>query len=616
MNFRDLSFNNLFGNLLPFIFNIPTLQSMSLSNNKFLGYLPDKKSDNLTMIDLSNNELEGRIPEWNKEVSLLLVDNQISLEECQKYCTIFLSKVINIFKEGLTFLFDSFFHRIQPRGLECLQKTTKCFVGKDLFTSFAINCGGEKIRSSDGKTIFEADNIDNNASYYVADNNQWAVTFGLLQLIYFTKDITNNLDPKLYRSSRKSSTTLKYYGLGLEIGNYTIDLMFSNVDNGDDDTYAFDIYIQGILRDRNFEILKEKGALNKSYVVPVTENTKNMEISFIPNQAIGSKVLISAIKVYADFEDGIDQKKGSTKKSSMKKSTVTGNIQYLEGAPIHAAANKEFTYLELVTMTSNFNRIIGKGGFGNVYHGIDQRNGSQVAVKVQILTRIHHKNFVSLVGYCIDSGHLALVYEYVERGCLKNLISGLNYLHRECQPAIVHRDVKTTNILLTRDYEVKIADFGSSKVFENGANDAMSTIVMGTFGYIDPEYYRIQKLNEKSDVYSFGIVLIELITGQPAVINQEGERIPIATLVKPKLERGEIDEILDPKLNGEYNTNSAKKALEIAFTCIHPTSSERPLMFDVVKQLKECLEFEIPQGSTSTKSIDYNNLDITAPFAR
>ncbi|KMZ62076.1 hypothetical protein ZOSMA_490G00020 [Zostera marina] len=146
----------------------------------------------------------------------------------------------------------------------------------------------------------------------------------------------------------------------------------------------------------------------------------------------------------------------------------------------------------------------------------------------------------------------------------------------------------------------------------------MSTIVMGTFGYIDPEYHKTQKLNEKSDVYSFGIVLIELITGQPAVINHGGERIPIATLVEPMIERGEIDEIIDPKLNGEYNIISARKALEIAFACIPQKSNERLSMFDVVKQLKECLEIEIHQESLTIKSTDTDIYyeDVTAPFAR
>ncbi|KMZ70032.1 Kinase-like protein [Zostera marina] len=322
--------------------------------------------------------------------------------------------------------------------------------------------------------------------------------------------------------------------------------------------------------------------------------------------------------------------------------------------------NKQFNYHDLVAMTSNFNKIIGKGGFGNVYHGIDPRNGSQVAIKMlsststqgskefqmeaNLLTRIHHKNLVSLVGYCIDKDHLALVYEYMEGGSLKNQLSGslsnsktiswgnrmrialeaaqgLEYMHRGCKPAIVHRDVKSDNILLSRDFEVKIADFGLSKIFEKDPKSCMSTIVMGTFGYIDPEYYGTQMLNEKSDVYSFGVVLLELITGQPAIIHQMDERIPLARLVEPKFETGEIDKIVDPKLKNDFDTNSAWKALEVAFQCILPTSIQRPLMFDVVKQLKECLEFETSQGSRSRDifqsiDIDRDSDSITAPYAR
>ncbi|KMZ67174.1 putative Protein kinase [Zostera marina] len=322
-----------------------------------------------------------------------------------------------------------------------------------------------------------------------------------------------------------------------------------------------------------------------------------------------------------------------------RRNSNPNNSSLLEVSPI-GPTNKKFTYHDLVTMTNNFDKRIGKGGIGHVFHGIDLRNGSQA----NLLTRIHHKNLVSLVGYCIDKDHLALVYEYMEGGSLKDHLSGhlsnsktiswgnrmrialeaaqgLEYMHRGCKPAIVHRDVKSDNILLSRDFEVKIADFGLSKIFEKDPNSCMSTIVMGTFGYIDPEYYDTQMLNEKSDVYSFGVVLLELITGQPAIIHQMDERIHLARLVEPKFEMGEIDKIVDPKLNNDFDTNSAWKALEVAFQCILPTSIQRPLMFDVVKQLKECLEFETPQGSRSRDifqsiDIDHGSDSITAPYAR
>ncbi|KMZ61345.1 putative Protein kinase [Zostera marina] len=313
--------------------------------------------------------------------------------------------------------------------------------------------------------------------------------------------------------------------------------------------------------------------------------------------------------------------------------------------PIHLG-NTQISYHDLVTMTNNFKKIIGEGGFGKVYHGI-HKNGTQVAVKMlssssaqgakefqmeaNLLTRIHHKNLVSLVGYCNEKDHLALVYEYMEGGSLKKLISGqrknstviswgdrmkiafetaqgFDYLHRGCQPAIVHRDVKTDNILLSSNFDVKIADFGLSKIFENESNATMmATQVMGTLGYIDPQYYDTQMLNEKSDVYSFGVVLLELITGQSPIVFLEGQKIHLRKLIEPLLERGEIDKIVDPKLNGKYNTKSVRKILDIAYSCVSPSSDQRPLMFDIVKPLKECLEYEMPQGSiTSIASTSSN----------
>ncbi|KMZ73172.1 hypothetical protein ZOSMA_151G00030 [Zostera marina] len=231
----DLGFNDLAGKLPNTIFNIPTLESLYLNNNDLNDELPDKMSDSLKIIDLSNNNLEGYIdPKWNG-VALNLINNKFKLEDFKD--------VSNL------------------KGLECLQQTSNCFKGEKLFTSFAINCGGEEMESADGKTIFESDNNDKtNTYFYVADKNKWAVTFSeRFDLINSKKDITYAQDPKLYQSASTSAKTLKYYGLGLEVGNYTVDLMFANIDDDDDDTYKyiFDIYIQGILEEEDCEILKE-----------------------------------------------------------------------------------------------------------------------------------------------------------------------------------------------------------------------------------------------------------------------------------------------------------------------------------------------------------------------
>ncbi|KAL5572504.1 hypothetical protein UlMin_022101 [Ulmus minor] len=294
----------------------------------------------------------------------------------------------------------------------------------------------------------------------------------------------------------------------------------------------------------------------------------------------------------------------------------------------------QFTYAEVVDITSNFQTEIGKGGFGIVYHG-NMKDGTQVAIKMlsptssqgprefqteaELLMRIHHRNLASFVGYCDDEDKLALIYEYMANGNLKDYLSdkssqlswemrlriavdaaqGLEYLHHGCKPPIIHRDVKTANILLSENLDAKIADFGLSKVFISENDTPVVSTVMGTAGYLDPEYYTSHNLNEKSDVYSFGVVLLELITGKPAVIKDE-ERIHIINWVSDELEQGNISSIVDQKMQENLDMNSVLKALEIAMSCTTSTQHNRATMSYVLAELKECLEIELSRDRERT----------------
>ncbi|KAF3448233.1 hypothetical protein FNV43_RR08946 [Rhamnella rubrinervis] len=295
--------------------------------------------------------------------------------------------------------------------------------------------------------------------------------------------------------------------------------------------------------------------------------------------------------------------------------------------------SKKFRYSEVVSITNNFNSIIGEGGFGKVYLG-NLNDGTQVAVKllsssskqghkefqneVELLMGVHHKNLVSLIGYCNEGENMAVIYEYMPNGNLRHHIStnsstnvltwkkrlqiaidaarGLEYMHNGCKPPIVHRDLKTSNILLNEKFQAKIADFGLSRVFTIESESHTWTDPKGTFGYLDPQYHKTRMLNKKSDLYSFGVVLLELITGQPAVIEVEGSSstpaIHIGQWANPMIERDELENIVDSRLHGTYQANSARKAIDTAIACLRSEAVQRPEISWVYNELNHSLEIQ------------------------
>ncbi|CAL5081063.1 unnamed protein product [Urochloa decumbens] len=268
-----------------------------------------------------------------------------------------------------------------------------------------------------------------------------------------------------------------------------------------------------------------------------------------------------------------------------------------------------------------------QGGFGLVYYG-RLEDGGMVAVKmrsessshgldeflaeVQSLTKVHHRNIVSLVGYCWEKNHLALVYEYMSQGNLydhlrgKNAAvetlnwgtrvrivleaaQGLDYLHNGCSPPIIHRDVKNSNILLDQNLQAKIADLGLSKRYLSDTQTHISATAAGTAGYMDPEYYLTGRITESSDVYSFGVILLEAATGEPPLVPGHGH---IVQRVKQRIAAGDIASIADSRLGGAYDVSSMWMVVDTAMACTADAGAKRPSMADVVAQLKDSLALE------------------------
>ncbi|KAG4378135.1 hypothetical protein GLYMA_18G280200v4 [Glycine max] len=317
-----------------------------------------------------------------------------------------------------------------------------------------------------------------------------------------------------------------------------------------------------------------------------------------------------------------------------------------------------FTYEELIQATNGFSaqNLLGEGGFGCVYKGL-LIDGREVAVKqlkigggqgerefraeVEIISRVHHRHLVSLVGYCISEHQRLLVYDYVPNDTLHYHLHGENrpvldwptrvkvaagaargiaYLHEDCHPRIIHRDIKSSNILLDLNYEAQVSDFGLAKLALD-SNTHVTTRVMGTFGYMAPEYATSGKLTEKSDVYSFGVVLLELITGRKPVdasqpIGDESLVEWARPLLTEALDNEDFEILVDPRLGKNYDRNEMFRMIEAAAACVRHSSVKRPRMSQVILFYE--LEHAMPCRSyifvVILKMITVHTLHIAASF--
>ncbi|KAJ7547186.1 hypothetical protein O6H91_08G073600 [Diphasiastrum complanatum] len=379
---------------------------------------------------------------------------------------------------------------------------------------------------------------------------------------------------------------------------------------------------------------------------------------------IGVIVLIIVVVAFVIYFKCLHKRRTTSK---------TGGVPTVQKEPFHEPSQmlfvdtkKKISYEDVQFITKNFHKEIGNGGFGPVYYG-KLSNGQEVAVKVlskhshqgsqefynevELLTKVHHKYLVSLVGFCEELGHCVLLYEYMSRGNLRenlygnisseplnwnrrlnialNAAEGLAYLHKGCLPAIIHRDVKSSNILLNQSFVAKVADFGLSKFsYVEGATHISCSNVKGTIGYLDPEYHTTNQLTEKSDVFSFGVVLLEIIAGrEPVDTTLPQDQLSLVGWARRFLNEGRIEDIVDPHLR-TYNIEAMWKVAEIAILSVEPYARHRPIMNDVVQALKEAIAIEngsrlqFSNGSSSMQALsivskmrtDYSGEQATTPL--
>ncbi|XP_027902852.1 receptor-like serine/threonine-protein kinase ALE2 isoform X3 [Vigna unguiculata] len=329
---------------------------------------------------------------------------------------------------------------------------------------------------------------------------------------------------------------------------------------------------------------------------------------------------------------------------------ASASTSFRSSIAAYTGSAKTFSMNEIEKATDNFHdsRVLGEGGFGRVYSGILE-DGTKVAVKVlkredhhgdreflsevEMLSRLHHRNLVKLIGICAEVSFRCLVYELIPNGSVESHLHGMDkenspldwsarikialgaarglaYLHEDSSPHVIHRDFKSSNILLEDDFTPKVSDFGLARTAADEENRHISTRVMGTFGYVAPEYAMTGHLLVKSDVYSYGVVLLELLTGRkPVDMSRPPGQENLVAWARPLLSSEEgVEAITDPSLGPDVASDSVAKVAAIASMCVQPEVSDRPFMGEVVQALKlvcnECDEAR-ETGSSST-SVDFS----------
>ncbi|GLT56887.1 hypothetical protein SLA2020_299010 [Shorea laevis] len=388
-----------------------------------------------------------------------------------------------------------------------------------------------------------------------------------------------------------------------------------------------------------------------NYFPDEPKNSKKSTIGIIIGAAGGGSVLLLLLLLAGIY--ALRQKKKAERASIESNPFGHWNVRKDSGSIPQLRSVRCFSFEEIKKCTNNFSDAnnIGCGGYGKVYRGT-LPNGELIAIKrakqgsmqgalefkteIELLSRVHHKNVVSLLGFCFERHEQMLIYEFVPNDTLYGTLSGksgikldwtrrlkvalgvargLVYLHELANPPIIHRDIKSANILLDQHLTAKVADFGLSKPIDDSEKGHITTQVKGTMGYMDPEYYMTQQLTEKSDVYSFGVLLLELITARKPIERGKYVVKDVRMAMDKAKDLYSLHQILDPAIL-DISLKGLEKFVDLAMSCVEESGANRPKMGEVVKALENIMQIAgmNPNVETSTSSASYEEASKGSPF--
>ncbi|KAK4551225.1 hypothetical protein RGQ29_032454 [Quercus rubra] len=657
--------------------NLTNLNHMFLSNNKLTGPLPNLTGMNLlSYVDISNNTFDGSdVPPWFptlQSLTTLIMENTtlqgqipVALFSLPQLQTVVLKKnqlngslVIGTTHSNQLKLIDLQFNFIYHLdGKEAYNGTLKlednpiCGVTGNLSSYCTVSlsnasystqkadckpvpCSSDQISSPNcrcaypytGTLFFQTlsfSDLGNNTYYNILEKSLMD-SFHTHQLPVDSVSLT--LSNPITASSKYLEVKLKVFPYGQVSFNLTgissIGFMLSN------QTFKPPPQLFG-----PFYFISDK---YEKY----TESKKSSRRSIVIEVVVGGSILLLVILLAGVYVLHI-------KKRAERAIEHTSHFSQLDqsgkgGSVIKVKGVGWFSLKELEKYTNHFSvaNEIGSGGYGKVYLGSlptgqliaikrakkeSMQGGLEFKTEIELLSRVHHKNLVRLMGFCFEKGEQILVYEYVSNGSLKDSLSGksgimldwmrrlrvalgaargLAYLHEFANPPIIHRDIKSNNILLDESLNAKVSDFGLSKPIDDSEGSDVLTQVKGTMGYMDPEYYMTHKLTEKSDVYSFGVLMLELLTARKPI--QHGKYIvrEVQETMDETKDSYNLHEFLDPAIGLGTTLKSLKKFVDLAMRCVKETGSDRPMMVEVVKEIENIMELAgvIPDANSTSTS--------------